>query len=1037
MNTKYTNNLFEDISYTQIVAIISLFHFCVEKDVIIEAFDLNEDNFRALTARAKELDCLEKRDDNLYKFSLETEKIERQNLSPEDFSKFLYSYYKNSDISSLQDDLEAVTEKLLTLKNSDIKEVVVTINKIGLKAEQNHNIDLAMLFYRKAVRCSEKISSQKNLFIRSVLNISKLEFMRGLSPYETMQYQQKALRLVNEGNLTAEDALLMVYAGIGRHFAGDTEEGYLLRKKGIDYLKQFDNKGIDNEVMPLIGWHYYLLGDFKSTVAHYESMVLAIESRRDVDIITFAYPPIIFSYFFLGEFSKALILNEIIYRQALENKDYLAATLLYAISGRVHIYMNDIENAEAILYKAYAESIQINYGWAKYYTLFGLCFLHLKKGNIKGSREALELAINVSREHEFGSINASPFVLDVLKLIEEQGLEYIYDLRYENELNQYIASQNIHMAGVAYRHLALLKKEKKENIEDILGLLKKSKELLESSGNNEETAKTCIETALILDSINNREKASAYAELAWKLTPSNERGAFPNELINLVTTEEYPIDFSVMLETAWLEFRHIINPERLVTRILTYLGRLIKTESGAFVNFYNGTHEVLVLQNIDQENLGSAQYQRMMGIVSHTAENKLLFMDFDRDAVKGKISVDLNIKPKFILSLPFLREGKVVAVLYLESYYKNEALTQKECSNLMEFAGNMADHLLATLSYGAPSQKSNKKGDFWEEITKEVTDEKYCVSIDETISLIQAQIRKVAKSHIPVLLTGETGVGKEVFAKEIYSNSNHKASFIKVNCGAIPETLIESELFGYERGSFTGATQRKKGYFEMADGGTIFLDEIGELPLPAQVKLLRVLQEHELMRVGGTESIKVNFRLIAATNKDLGQEAELGTFRQDLYYRLNVIQLAIPSLRNRKADIPKMAKFFVEKFCKELGVETYSIHQDSLMWMINYDWPGNVRELENTIQRAVLLTDGNEIILDACSGKKGSASISGEKILTLEEVERKHILKVLAHCKGKLSGKDGAAELLGVKRTTLISRMERLGLKKRSDASDL
>ncbi|MBQ8563447.1 MAG: sigma-54-dependent Fis family transcriptional regulator [Firmicutes bacterium] len=337
--------------------------------------------------------------------------------------------------------------------------------------------------------------------------------------------------------------------------------------------------------------------------------------------------------------------------------------------------------------------------------------------------------------------------------------------------------------------------------------------------------------------------------------------------------------------------------------------------------------------------------------------------------------------------------------------------------------------------------------------------------MDEEVLQIYDHIEKVAETNIPVLIIGETGVGKEVFAREVFEKSKYQKTFIKVNCGAIPESLIESELFGYEKGSFTGAAQRKKGYFEMAEGGTIFLDEIGELSMIAQVKLLRVLQEHELMRVGGTEVVKVDFRLVAATNKDLQKEVEAGTFRRDLYYRLNVVQLSIPPLRKRKKDIPSLAKFFIEKFCAELGKPACAIEPDTFLRMMEYPWPGNVRELENALQKAVLFAENGMLrmelpigaqaeellleeketepegaaavlqTLEAERGTSAMAEVAEAKILlekevfcTLEDMERNYILRVVAHCKGKIGGKGGAAEILGMKRTTLLSRMEKLGI---------
>jgi len=867
--------------------------------------------------------------------------------------------------------------------------------------------------------------------VRCVLNISKLDFMRGISPLRTLDLQNEALALVNESNLTAEDALLMLYAGIGKHFAGgEDDEGFLLRKKGDDYLKHFDNSEINNEAIPLIGWHLYLLGNFQGTIAYYETMILAIENRKNVEVIAFAYPPIIFSYFFLGEFSRALILAEIIHKRALERQDFLAATLMYAITGRVHLYMKDNENAEAILYKAYAECLQEDYGWGKYYTLFGLCLLHLNAGRAEACRETLVLANEAAKKHNIGRINASPFILDALKMIEEQGLPGIEDMRYEDELAKNIHSRNIHLAGVSYRHVALLKKRRDESTKEILKLLEQSIELLHASGNCIELGKSYVELAHAMIEIGDQAGAKRSAELGWQALGFHVSDYFPNELINLVKTEELPLNIAVQLETSWLELRHIINPERLVTRILTSLSRIIKVESAAIVGFSGGNApKVLISQNIDRDEHGSAQYQRMMGMASYVAENRELFAFFDKKSGREKAFIDLDKKPQFILCVPFFNQEAVGAVLYLESYYKDSDLNEKDRESIQTFAEKISPHLFATLCYKVQWQNAKMGAQPDQNLTYEVGHDDFCVSTDETVALIMNRIKKVAGTDVPVLLTGETGAGKEVFAKELYRQSRRKTVFIAVNCSAIPESLIESELFGYEKGSFTGATHMKKGYFELADGGTIFLDEIGELSLQAQVKLLRVLQEHEVIRVGGMEAIKINFRLIAATNKNLKQEVERGKFRCDLYYRLNVLQFDVPPLRERRSDIPRLARFFVDKYCRLLEKEDCVLQPDSFLWLLNYDWPGNVRELENVIQKAVLLAEGNEITLKNFEPGRGSKGIGVETIQTLEEVERNHILKVIGYCDGRIAGPNGAAALLGLKRTTLLSRMEKYGIR--------
>jgi formate hydrogenlyase transcriptional activator len=296
-------------------------------------------------------------------------------------------------------------------------------------------------------------------------------------------------------------------------------------------------------------------------------------------------------------------------------------------------------------------------------------------------------------------------------------------------------------------------------------------------------------------------------------------------------------------------------------------------------------------------------------------------------------------------------------------------------------------------------------------------------------------VAQVAPSDSTVLILGETGTGKELVARAIHNSSPRKNKLmVKVNCAALPANLIESELFGHERGSFTGATERRLGKFELANNGTLFLDEIGEMPLELQVKLLRALQEKEIERVGGRSTIKVDVRIIAATNRDLEKEMAEGRFRSDLYYRLNIFPIVLPPLRDRKDDISSLALYFIQRFAKKSGKDIARLNNKALQELTTYSWPGNIRELEHLIERSVLLTSGDtikQIHLPSHNPQLLPTVASEEFILkTIDENERDFILKTLKYCNGRIGGESGAARILGVPTSTLNSKMKRLGIRK-------
>ena len=294
------------------------------------------------------------------------------------------------------------------------------------------------------------------------------------------------------------------------------------------------------------------------------------------------------------------------------------------------------------------------------------------------------------------------------------------------------------------------------------------------------------------------------------------------------------------------------------------------------------------------------------------------------------------------------------------------------------------------------------------------------------------QVERVAPTDSTALIQGETGTGKELVARAIHNISSRCGRpFIKLNCAAIPFDLLESELFGHEKGAFTGAIAQKVGRFEMADKGTLFLDEVGDIPLALQPKLLRVLQEQEFERLGGTRTYQVDVRFVAATNRDLAGMMKRSEFRSDLYYRLNVFPILVPPLRARREDIPALVVHYVEIFGRRMGKQIEHIPPETMSALSAYQWPGNIRELQNFIERSVILTSGN--VLDSpLAFLKGTAEVESLGAITLKEAERDHILKTLEHTRWVVAGPNGAAARLGIKRSTLYFRMHKLGISRPS-----
>lgn len=385
-----------------------------------------------------------------------------------------------------------------------------------------------------------------------------------------------------------------------------------------------------------------------------------------------------------------------------------------------------------------------------------------------------------------------------------------------------------------------------------------------------------------------------------------------------------------------------------------------------------------------------------------------------------------------VLSMPLITHDRALGALTLGSL-RDSAFQQGDIDLLAQVGSQVAIAVENALAFQEIAELKNKLAQEKLYLEDEIRSEmNFDEIIGESASLraVLKQVETVAPTDSTVLITGETGTGKELIARAIHNLSpRRERTFVKVNCAAIPTGLLESELFGHERGAFTGAIAQRIGRFELANGGTIFLDEIGDIPLELQPKLLRVLQEQEFERLGSTHTTRVDVRLVAATNRNLAEMVAARTFRSDLYYRLRVFPILMPPLRDRKDDIPSLVRYFVEKHARRMNRTVETIPAETLEQLVNYPWPGNIRELENLIERAVIVSPGPTLRVPL--GELRLATDLGGDSQTLRAAEREHILKALEATKWVLAGPRGAAVRLGMKRTTLQSKMRKLGLEKK------
>jgi formate hydrogenlyase transcriptional activator len=382
-----------------------------------------------------------------------------------------------------------------------------------------------------------------------------------------------------------------------------------------------------------------------------------------------------------------------------------------------------------------------------------------------------------------------------------------------------------------------------------------------------------------------------------------------------------------------------------------------------------------------------------------------------------------------ICMLPLIRCKNILGVLCLVRVQKN-AFTDQDIELLSQIAGQVAIAIDNAYAYRRIRELSDKltqeKLYLEDEIRSELNFEEI-IGNSAVLRRVLSQVEAVAPTNSTVLIQGETGSGKELIARAVHNLSKRRAhSFVKLNCAAIPTGLLESELFGHEKGAFTGAIAQRIGRFELASQGTIFLDEVSEIPIDLQPKLLRVLQEREFERLGNSRTLRTDARLIAATNRDLKAMVEAQEFRSDLFYRLNVFPIYVPPLRERREDIPFLVRHFAQHFARNMAKEIDTISTEIMNVLVHYPWPGNIRELQNVIERAVILSKGPALNVSLADLK--SKTLDSNSVATLEEIERRHILAVLEQTNWVFAGPNGAAARLGIKRPTLQFRMQKLGI---------
>lgn len=624
-----------------------------------------------------------------------------------------------------------------------------------------------------------------------------------------------------------------------------------------------------------------------------------------------------------------------------------------------------------------------------------------------------------------------PDNLEVMLGLEERGMVHP-EWNFQSDIEQLLNWPDIYMQGVAFRFRALKAYKKREPLASIEADLQKSMTLLTQAGAKIELAHTQILLARIRIAEKNLADAEKLLKEAWETFAKVNPNLFPKDLkssLDRASKHAFWVESLVNVGDALGSIR---SRNELLGQIIMQAVRIAGAERGAIFLQQEQQLEMVASRNLETSDASpeSFAYQRSLIEQVFQAGTEIV-----KEAdMYGLADQEYLSAVGWTGCFPIRLKAKVMGVIFMDGGPTRLQLPEDEISLLRIIANQAAVALQNLEAYEEiVDLKSSLEAEanYYREAFEPSLLKTPMIGRAEPFKQMLSLISRVAKSDTTVMITGETGVGKDLVAQAIHQNSSRASGpFIAVNVVSLSPELIASELFGHEKGSFTGATGSREGRFELASRGTLFLDDIDAFSLDIQAKMLRVLEAREFERVGGTQTIKTRFRLLAASNRNIEELVDKGLFRADFYYRLNVFPIKVPALRERADDIPALARYFLEIFGKKFGKQFDRIAKKELELLKSYHWPGNIRELRHVIERAVLLSKNGQLHIPPLDTRPLRTAGRDDKILPLREMEARHILSALARCRGKVTGKGGAAELLEVKPTTLHSMMIRLGIKR-------
>jgi len=1017
------------------LAVLAVFEEPIPLNVAGALTPILPGEFLEWQARCNELGWIHKVGNDTFRVAPEipkiaVEKIEKIN-NPERLS-FILQKLKQMELINQINPSAYVN---LVARSGRIKEAVQLEINLASTASKKGDHALSAEHLNRAINKLNPLKDNpeyKSLFVSTALNFLDLCVPAG-------KEIKLLLQLLKDAQTAAEDlgdkrslALMDLHLGTLYYYSDRRREALDALASGQKKVCELGDDDMLTRAAEFLGFYYFMQGLFKEAIQHLDRAVQALESDQNRKLFSYLTPLRLgYCAAYLGDFGRAVGSLDCSWRLAMGRGDFGLAALFRAALGMVLLNIKRKQDAYLHIQEALEQAIETKDALALYHSKGSLAFFHFLEGREKNARDLM--AENVTEGASSGIVRqfSSPWFLEMVFCFDRLGLEPIPGFNFKELAERVLNGSNIHLHGVALRlkaKEAILGGEPNSNI---MSYLQTSEDYLKRSGDPIELAKTRVEMARLHLTAGDKKEACSFAQKARLGLSGFMEELYPDDLRHLL--EITPSGFKDQGPTNDILERlmslidglfAVAEPDRLLTQMMMATNRFFGSERSGLFWLDGGKTDGANLRaacNMSQGDIGNRNFQPNMACIYEAFQKKQVLIK------RKRVNQSTPIKPQAILCLPIVIENKVKGILYYDNSFLNDCFDCLDLPLLQKLAGRLSNFVKRICNAEGIKKKESPaiKGSV---VIGRTEDSKFLTNNPSMLEILN-QAKVIAASDIPVLILGETGVGKELLAQMLHRASRRsEGPFVIVDATTIPETLVESELFGFEKGAFTGADRQKIGRIEMAHKGTLFIDEIGDISKNSQGKLLRVLQEKTFTRVGGNQTHRVDFRLIVATNRDLAAEVAAGEFRHDLYHRINVLPISIPPLRERPEDIIMLAGHFVSLFDTRRDCPKFKLTSEDYKRLTSHHWPGNVRELKNLIERSVLLSNNSRFELAMPEKSNLACQYPPPNLLSMDEVQRAHILYVLKKADGKIGGPGGAAELLGMKRTTLYSRIKKLGL---------